>query len=350
MRVLQLIDSLDAGGAERMAVTLANALVPFVEASYLITTRKEGVLKATLAPAVGYLFLNKKRSLDVSALGLLKRFVRKEKITHVHAHTTSYFLATQLKIIRPEITLIWHEHHGKRVDSSGSQHKVLRLCSRFFTAVITVNEALQQWCQQELRCNQVHYLPNIVPDASFVGASQDRPLRIVCLANLREPKNHLNLLRAFQKLSVSFSEWTLVLVGADYQDAYSEAVYSFVKKHALERQVDILGKRSDVSALLRGAAIGVLSSDSEGLPMALLEYGAAGLAVVATNVGQCSKVISTFGRVVPKDAPDAMKTALQELMADPEARLQQALAYQKHIKEQYAATALMPKLIELYLS
>ena len=62
MRVLQLIDSLDAGGAERMAVTIANSLAETGVASYLCSTRHEGLLKASLLPSVNYFFLQNKHS------------------------------------------------------------------------------------------------------------------------------------------------------------------------------------------------------------------------------------------------------------------------------------------------
>ena len=57
MRIVQLIDSLDAGGAERMAVNYANALQSKIEFSGLVTTRKEGGLKEQINPKVSYLFL-----------------------------------------------------------------------------------------------------------------------------------------------------------------------------------------------------------------------------------------------------------------------------------------------------
>ena len=48
MRVLQLIDCLRSGGAERMSVTYANALAKRIEGSFLCCTRKEGLLKKQL--------------------------------------------------------------------------------------------------------------------------------------------------------------------------------------------------------------------------------------------------------------------------------------------------------------
>jgi len=54
LRILQLIDSLDAGGAERMAVNYANTLVDFIEFSALVTTRKQGALKEQLSHKIKY--------------------------------------------------------------------------------------------------------------------------------------------------------------------------------------------------------------------------------------------------------------------------------------------------------
>ena len=47
MRVLQLIDSLEVGGAERLALNYANALSERITLSALVVTRKEGALKKT---------------------------------------------------------------------------------------------------------------------------------------------------------------------------------------------------------------------------------------------------------------------------------------------------------------
>ena len=60
MRILQIIDSLDIGGAEKMAVNYANALSHKIEFSGLVTTRREGELKSQLNSEVNYLFLNRK--------------------------------------------------------------------------------------------------------------------------------------------------------------------------------------------------------------------------------------------------------------------------------------------------
>ena len=52
MRIVQLIDSLETGGAEKMAVSYANALSAEIPYSGLIATRKEGVLQKEIASGI----------------------------------------------------------------------------------------------------------------------------------------------------------------------------------------------------------------------------------------------------------------------------------------------------------
>ena len=64
MRIVQIIDSLEAGGAERMAVSFANALSSEIAFSGLLATRNEGALKSQIDEKVHYSFLNKKHNFD----------------------------------------------------------------------------------------------------------------------------------------------------------------------------------------------------------------------------------------------------------------------------------------------
>ena len=73
MRIVQVIDSLEVGGAEKMAVNYANALSERIDFSGLIATRAEGNLKKQLNGKVSYLFLNRKGTIDFSAALRLKK-------------------------------------------------------------------------------------------------------------------------------------------------------------------------------------------------------------------------------------------------------------------------------------
>ena len=127
MNVIQLIDSLNAGGAERVAVNYANALANQIETSYLCTTRKEGLLKESLSNNVHYLFLNKKSTLDFKAIKKLNGYIKEKQINVIHAHASSFFIATIIKILNRKIVLIWDEHYGNRGQASKLNKFILKI-------------------------------------------------------------------------------------------------------------------------------------------------------------------------------------------------------------------------------
>ena len=112
LRIVQIIDTLEAGGAERMAVNYANALAATVSFSGLVATRSEGLLKSKLNEGVHYLYLNKKHPIDVVAVAKLYRYCKKNNANILHAHSSSYFMAFLIKCLLPKIKIIWHDHYG----------------------------------------------------------------------------------------------------------------------------------------------------------------------------------------------------------------------------------------------
>ncbi|OAB75729.1 glycosyltransferase family 4 protein [Cochleicola gelatinilyticus] len=352
MRVLQLIDSLDGGGAERVAITFANALASTATTDFsaIAATRKEGLLKKTISERVEYTFVNKKKTLDFSALLRLRKFVCLHNIQIVHAHTTSFFFATLLKIVCPNITLFWHEHLGSRVEMSRSENKTLYFCSFFFKGIITVNSELKNWCLQNLATKKVMYLPNFVLLDTFEAIRNHKEKVIVCLANLRSPKNHLNLLEAFRIVHHQHQDWQLQLIGKDSNDLYSESLKQYVAEHGLSKVVEFTGSVSSVDKYLNRASIGVLSSDSEGLPMALLEYGGAGLAVVTTNVGYCKEVIQDTGRVVAVKDSQQLAAALIDYIENDTLRKKDGAAFRNQVEARYSLKAVLPELLKFYKS
>ena len=64
MRIVQIIDSLEAGGAERMAINYANSLSKNISFSGLVVSRKEGLLVNQIDQKVSYLFLKKRKTID----------------------------------------------------------------------------------------------------------------------------------------------------------------------------------------------------------------------------------------------------------------------------------------------
>ncbi|PKP39484.1 MAG: glycosyltransferase, partial [Bacteroidetes bacterium HGW-Bacteroidetes-13] len=129
MKVLQLIDTLNAGGAERVAINYANELSQHLVGSYLCTTRQEGPLKSQLKPEVGYLFLKKKSALDLFAIFRLARYVKKNDITIIHAHGTSFLTAVLCKLLVRNLKIVWHDHYGKSEELENRPVFILKIAA-----------------------------------------------------------------------------------------------------------------------------------------------------------------------------------------------------------------------------
>ncbi|NJL94791.1 MAG: glycosyltransferase [Anaerolineae bacterium] len=111
-----------------------------------------------------------------------------------------------------------------------------------------------------------------------------------------------------------------------------------------------MGQRQDVASLLKASALGVLSSTTEGLPMALLEYGLMGLPVVATRVGQVPEVLKqgNWAWLVEPGNPAALRQAILEALCNPEQRAIRARAFQAHIEAHYSAPAVLQQITTAY--
>jgi len=353
MRVLQLIDSLQVGGAERTAVNFANLLTNKIDKSYLCVTRKEGQLNNAIKKDVVYLFLSKKKSLDFLATKKLSRFLKANNISIIHAHSTSYFFATIIKCFNPKIKIIWHDHHGNRVLSNKLNNAVLKLCSYFFSKIIVVNFQLKLWAEENLASKKVYYLPNFSVfnnDDKITDLKGIKGKRIVYLANFRTPKNHMFLLNVFLNINRSANDWSLHLIGENFSDQYFEQIKKYINNNNLEEQVYIYGLRQDIKYILSQSSIGVLSSSSEGLPLSLIEYGLAKLPVVSTNVGDCNKVITqpSEGILVNSEDLISFSKALLKYINNESLRKEHGEILYKKVITNFDANTVIKQLLLIY--
>jgi glycosyltransferase involved in cell wall biosynthesis len=336
-----------------MAVTYANALVGQVEGSYLCCSRMEGMLKESLLPEVEYLFLNKKSSLDLKAIFKLRGFIKSRQISIVHAHSTSFFLAGCLKLTGLKFKLVWHDHYGESELLKERDHKVLRIFSRLFSGIISVNTQLKKWAEQHLECRNVVEIKNFIPKSTSEINSRIRlkgkedEFKIICVANLRPQKDHLNLIKAFECLSTDLPG-SLHLIGEDPGTQASNSILKSIEDSPLKENIHYYGVQAEILSLLHQADLGILSSRSEGLPVALLEYGMAGLPVVCTNVGKCAEVIGQNGRIVEVNDPTALADGILFYMENKEKMKLDAENFRVSVLENYSQKAVIKKIIKFY--
>ncbi|MGC8731607.1 MAG: glycosyltransferase [Halothiobacillaceae bacterium] len=352
---MHLVDTLDVGGAERVAVNLVNALPRDRYSLHLCTTRREGPLAELVASDVGRVSLKRRRTVELRALWRLARYVREHDIQLIHAHSTTLLVAVVVSPFGPTPAVIWHVHYGRYATE---ERPVLPywLLTRRVAGVIAVNQPLAAWSRDVLKVSQhrVWYIPNFAASPVAQGELPSLPgttgKRIVCVANLRPEKDHLTLVQAMQRVVVDVPTAHLLVVGAEKDPTYGAMLRQEIAARGLTAQISLLGQRSDVVAILRSCDVGVLSSASEGLPLALLEYGMAGLPAVATTVGQCPEVLGhgEAGLLVPPRSPEQLAAALLSLLTSPERRAALGERFRQRVQRTYGQASVVAQICRVY--
>jgi len=351
LSVIQIIDSLNVGGAEMLAVNIANGLSEEEIDSHLCCTRNEGILKGNINSEVGYVFLNRKKTIDFKAILKLHRYIKKYDVKIAHAHSSSSFIAVCVKVINPKIKIIWHDHYGNSEFLDNRNVFYFKVFSYLFSVIISVNNDLKKWSQKNLKTKNVFFIRNF---PFFNNQEKITTLngldgkRIVHLAGYRKQKDHLNLLKAFLIISKEHKDWTLHLIGKSYNDNYSNKINEFIKSENLLNKVFQYGVCSDIKNVLAQVEIGVLSSKSEGLPISLLEYALSRIPAVTTNVGECNLIIKDKRFIVDPLNSNKLAVALELLIKSRKEREKLAIGINKSVRLKFSKQNTISKLINIY--
>ncbi|RWB58689.1 MAG: glycosyltransferase [Mesorhizobium sp.] len=182
-----------------------------------------------------------------------------------------------------------------------------------------------------------------------LGLSPDE-IGIVIVANLIPYKGHRDLIQAFALASPRHSGLRLFMAGQDR--GIREALLDEAARLGVGSKVQALGSRTDVPALLAGMDIGVIASHEEGFCNALMEKLAAGLPVVATNVGGNPEAVSGMPGCVlveARDPADLARGLLAVLDRMPEPLADRKFR-QQTMRQRYSIAAMVDDYERLYLA
>ncbi len=171
---------------------------------------------------------------------------------------------------------------------------------------------------------------------------------VVMVANMhRDVKGHGELLMAAQTVCRQYPGVHFLLVG----DGEMRATFELqARTIGLEESVTFLGHRTDIPDILAHCDIGVLASRAEGLPNAVMEYMASGLATVATPVGGVPEIIEheVNGLLVPARDAIALSEAILRLLKDEELRHRLAKAGRETMQLKCDFTGVLNNLRDIY--
>jgi glycosyltransferase involved in cell wall biosynthesis len=333
IKILTLIDGLGSGGAETIAARIAIGLDPTRFDRLICVTRATdpaGVAEA-VAAGVEVLALRRKTRWAVWHWLPLIRLLRRERVDVLHAHKFGSNVWGTLIGSLARVPLIVAHEHGSDTTSRPLHRLIDRgIIGRRADLVIAVSEADRRRLVdvEGLSADKVRVIPNGVPPLfpssrdvrAELGIRSNAPV-VVTVAVVRTEKALGNLVRAAAILAPQLRDLRVLVAGMG-PSSQVEELERLVRELRLEEVVTLLGWRADVPDVLAAADVAVICSDREGQPLALMEYMAAGKAIVATRVGGVSELIEdrAQGLLVPPRDVNALACAIGELLRDPRLR------------------------------
>lgn len=330
-RVLMLTKGLGRGGTERLIVGAARHLDRDrfeLDVAYLLPWKDAFVDDVTSTGAAVHC-LDAPRAGSVAWLPRLRRLVREREIDVVHTHMPlpAAFARLALPGRRPAFVHTEHNMWGRyRRPTRWANAATYRRNARAIAVSDGVAASIRSSVPVQVIVHGTDPTLAVTGPAARAAARAELGLAadaavVGTVGNFTAKKDQATLLRAVARLpaEAGADRTVLVLVGLGPLEG---ELRELATELGIAERVLFAGSRDDVFALLPAFDVFALSSRFEGLPIALLEAMASGVAPVATRVGGIPEVI-TDGRdgllVAPGD-PAALAGALAKVLGDDDLR------------------------------
>ncbi|OCK52666.1 hypothetical protein BA768_11150 [Chryseobacterium sp. CBo1] len=354
MKIVQIIDSLAVGGAEK----LVRETVPLlVEKGYEVDVVLLNGLHTHLYRELEALNCCKIYSLGnsiYSPLNIIKLipFLYRYDIAHVHLFPAQYFAVIARIFCLKKIKLIFTEHNtsNRRLESGKYKH-IEKFIYAFYNKIICITEEVKKvliektsLTEKKLKVvkNGVN-LSNVVKSTAknrkdFNYSETDKLL--IMVAGFREQKDQDTVIRSLKLLP---PQYKLLLVGDGER---KKILKNLVNSLELNNRVSFLGVRDDVYSLIKMCDISILSSHWEGFGLVAVEAMASKVPLIASNVDGLAQVVEGGGILFePKNEQDLVQKIL-DLSKD---EYYNEVAYRCFCKAaQFDITFMVDRLIEIY--
>jgi glycosyltransferase involved in cell wall biosynthesis len=187
--------------------------------------------------------------------------------------------------------------------------------------VVLSTRMMHEMVEHDLALPATVIIPNGVDICQFAplpsaSGSEERQRTVVYVGRLSHQKGLDVLLCAWRSVLRDVPEAQLIVIG---EGPLEEDLKRQARELGIAESVEFAGRREDIPEQLHRASIAVLPSRYEGLPNAVLEAMASGLACVATRVSGSEDIIrdGETGLLVEPDQPEELAAALRSLLCDP---------------------------------
>ncbi|MDN5210982.1 glycosyltransferase [Fulvivirgaceae bacterium BMA12] len=296
-KILQVIDRLDAGGAERVMVDLANVLFRNGQVVTTLAILNHGDLRNDLENEIPKIDLNRTGRFSIGHMRKLSREAKRHDVVHVHMrHNLKYVWLVRF-LFPFSARIIFHDHYGKiNVDQSVSRALKLALKK---VAYIGVSTQLADWARDKVGMpeSKVFYLSNIIIRKELPPRPEEDKtgVKLVVVSNIRKEKNIEFAIEVADRLSADRAV-TLTVYGQIVDHDYYDRLKGMIGELGLSDKVSFVHDCVDIQPELHKYDLALHTAKSETGPLVLIEYLCQELPFISFRTGE---VISQLQEEVP---------------------------------------------------
>ena len=283
MKVLHAIDHLQAGGAERMFVTITSLLSAENVPVAALLFNSGYALDHQLDKGVRLRVLNRQSRFNPVTLYKAHKICSEYDIVHAHLRHVYAYLRLAQWLFRGKYKLLIHDH-GAVVQTIPSRLKGI-FRPKYY---IGVNKAQVIWAKTHLGVSEdkTFLLENtIIPVAPASGINSVAN-KAMMIANIRRVKNIEFAIRLFQAIG-----WQLDIYGNIAEQEYYYELMQLINNNP---RIRIISGVTDFSGIYGQYNLAIHSAPAETGPLVLLQYLSAGLPFIAYKTGSAADRIADF--------------------------------------------------------
>lgn len=360
MKIFYIVTGLGMGGAEKVVVDLADALVTKGHNVLLVyLTGSAVVLPKNVNIQIINLCMNAKID-AVSAFFKLRRLIHEFQPDVVHSHMIHANLLTRLvRLTTPIKRLISTAH------SSNEGGKLRMLAYRLTDALANIStnvseEAVAAFIKAKaVRPGRMIAIHNgIATDAFAFNPAARIRLRqsllidegcrlILAVGRFHEAKDYPNLLNALAVLPANGPNYQLCIAG---DGPLRGNLIALIAQLGLSDRIRFLGIRHDIADLMSASDVFVLSSAWEGFPIVVMEAMANERVLVVTDCGGVREAVGETGYLVKRKDPKALAKALIKALQLPAIQsVALGHAARQRVLDKYSLDAVVEKWLQIYV-
>lgn len=362
LKILHVINGLDAGGAEKLleeSLPLLNQKKD-LEIELLLLTKKNNVfLNNILESGIKVHYSKYKNPKNPLNIFYIRNIIKNGNYDIVHGHLfpTLYWISLASIFIPKKIKFVFTEHntYNRRMNI-----KLLRPIEKFiyskFDKIICVSEEiknnLKNWLKSEKINQRMEVIENGVNLDKFKNAKRinlnkytninnENVKYITMVSRFTPQKDHETLLKALDKLPLNVH---LILVG---EGPLKEKYINLSKEMNIQDRVHFLGFRKDVPTIMKSSDIIVQASNWEGFGLTAVEAMATGTPLVATEVPGLKGVVFNGGLLFKKNDVEDLVNKINLLLNNKE-YYEEISKKGLYKSKQYSIENMINKIIDLY--